>query len=160
MIDLSKLKNYLQKHNKNSMLNFYYYSAYPADGTRDYSLDAKHKFFTFLKRGLKFNVIKKSLKRINHQDELGQLIVEKGNMDVELTIDAVHNIDKYDECFLFSGDSDFLQLINYIKKRGKRVIVYSSKNSISQELRTGGNKYVDILKIEEDIWGNDMKYRL
>jgi len=43
-------------------------------------------------------VRKKPLKRINTAiDGLSEIIVEKGNMDVEMTIDAVHYLNKYDE---------------------------------------------------------------
>ena len=112
-----------------------------------------------MKKGLGFNVIKKPLKRIHHQSDIGSSIEEKGNMDVELTIDAVHNIEKYDKCILFSGDSDFLELVNYIKRRQKQVFVYSSKNSVSYELRTSCNRYIDLLTIKEDIWGNSLNFR-
>jgi len=44
----------------------FYYTAYPAEGTRSYSLDGKHKFFTFLKKGLGFVVRKKELKRFTY----------------------------------------------------------------------------------------------
>jgi len=84
---------------------------------------------------------------------------EKGNMDVEMTIDAVHHKNKYDTALIFSGDSDFLALVNYLKTDGKKIYIYSSKNNISEELRTGGDGYIDVLKIQEDIWGRELKYR-
>ena len=43
----------------------------------------------------------------------------KGNLDVELTIDAVHNRDNLQSFVLFSGDSDFEALIKYMKKYRK-----------------------------------------
>ncbi len=75
-------------------------------------------------------------------------------MDVEITIDAVHNITKYDIAVFFTGDSDFLSLVTYIRSSEKKVHVFSSRHNISSELRTGSNGYIDILKIEEDIWRN------
>ena len=54
-------------------------------------MDGRHKFFTYLKKGLDFKVRKKELKRIPlYDDEIGDSIQEKGNMDVEMTIDAIH----------------------------------------------------------------------
>jgi uncharacterized LabA/DUF88 family protein len=50
-------------------------------------------------------------------------------------------------------------LISYLKTGGKKVYIYSSKNNISEELRTGADGYTDVLKIEEDIWGRELKYR-
>ena len=157
--DFEKLKNFLKKKHEASAIEFFYYSAYPAEGTRDYSLDGKHKFFTYLKKGLGFIVRKKELKRIAIHTETGDGIDEKGNMDVEMAIDAIHHKDKYDIAVFFSGDSDFLALVNYLKRGNKKVYVYSSKNNISEELRTGGDGYFDVLKIEEDIWGRELKYR-
>src|SRR3989344_4950411 len=58
------IKYIKEKFNADTVKAFYY-TAYPADGTRAYNLDGKHKFFTYLKKGLGFTVIKKELKRIS-----------------------------------------------------------------------------------------------
>ncbi|MEK7471598.1 MAG: NYN domain-containing protein [Patescibacteria group bacterium] len=158
--DFEKLKNYLKKKFNAYEIQVFYYTAYPADGTRDYNQDGKHKFFTYLKKGLNFTVRKKELKRITvHSDGCGDLIEEKGNMDVEMTIDVIHFSKKYNIAVFFTGDSDFLALVNYIKNGGKKVYIFSSKNNISQELRTGGSGYEDVLKIEDDIWGRELRHR-
>ncbi|MDD3808016.1 MAG: NYN domain-containing protein [Candidatus Pacebacteria bacterium] len=124
----------------------FYYTAYPKNGTRSYSLDGKHKFYTFLKKNLKFVVKKKELKQIHIMSDVGQAVEEKGNMDVEITIDAMHHLEKYNIAIFFSGDSDFLALVTYLRNRGKKVYIFSSKNNISTELRTGADGYFDILK--------------
>lgn len=159
MLDYEKLKTFLAEHFETSCLKLFYYTAYPAEGTRDYSLDGKHKFFTYLNKGLGYFVMKKELKRIHATNEWGQVIEEKGNMDVEMAIDAVHHLDKYDIAVLFTGDSDFLALVNYLKNHGKKVYIYSSKNNVSQELRTGGDGYFDVLELKEDIWGQELHRR-
>ena len=102
---------------------------------------------------------KKELKRIAVIGEQGEAFQEKGNMDVEMTIDAIHHSKKFNVAVLFSGDSDFLALVTYLRNKGKKVYVFSSKNNISQELRTGSDGYVDILTVEEDIWGRELKRR-
>lgn len=159
LFDFEKLKRFLKDKFSASTIEIFYYSAYPADGTREYSLDGKHKFFTFLKKGLGFTVRKKELKRISVVSEGGQSIEEKGNMDVEMTIDALHHMRKYDTAVLFTGDSDFLALVTYLRWGGKKVFIFSSRNNVSQELRTGGDGYFDVLEIEEDIWGKELKHR-
>ena len=93
--DYEKLKVFIKKELEGSYIKIFYYSAYPADGTRNYSLDGRHKFYTFLKKGLGFVVRKKELKRISIIAPEGESIEEKGNMDVEITIDAMHYINKY-----------------------------------------------------------------
>jgi len=157
--DFEKLNRYLKAVNEARDLKVFYYTAYPKEGTRDYSLDGRHKFFTYLKKSLNFTVRKKELKRISTQTAEGIVIQEKGNMDVEITIDAIHHKKSYDTALLFSGDSDFLSLVTYLKTDGKKVMVYSSKNNISEELRTGADGYIDVLSIREDIWGNDLRFR-
>ena len=77
-IDYEKLKKYIKGHFKASIVKVYYYTAYPADGTREYSLDSKHKFFTYLKKRLGFEVRKKPLKRIKTITDKGEFIKKKG----------------------------------------------------------------------------------
>src|SRR5437660_6806534 len=137
----------------------FYYTAYPAEGTRPYSLDSKHKFLTFLKKGLSFAVVKKELKRIRITSAEGDSIMEKGNMDVEITIDALHHMGKYDVAVLFSGDADFLALVAYLRSHDKQVFVFSSQNNISQELRSGADGYFDVLMEDDSIWGGEIQRR-
>src|SRR3989304_6139037 len=158
MFDYEKLKAFLKNKFTASELKVFYYTAYPAEGTRDYSLDGKHKFFTYLKKALGFAVIKKELKRISVINEHGEAIEEKGNMDVEMTIDAMLHFKKYDTAVFFTGDSDFLALVTYLKNHGKKVFIFSSENNVSQELRTGADGYTDILDID-GVWGKELKHR-
>jgi uncharacterized LabA/DUF88 family protein len=158
MFDYEKLKQFLRNKFCANELKIFYYTAYPKEGTRQESQDGKHKFFTFLKKGLGFVVRKKELKRIVEHTDQGDLIREKGNMDVEMTIDAIHFSDKYDVAIMFTGDSDFLPLVSYLRNGGKNVYVFSSRNNISQELRTGTNGYFDVLELTEDIWGRSLEF--
>jgi len=118
---LQKTIDYIKQKFNTKSIKIFYYTAYPAEGTRDYSLDGKHKFFTFLKKGLHFEVRKKELKRISVVDKYGESIKEKGDMDVEITIDAIHHLKKYDIAVFFTGDSDFLALVSYLKNINKKV---------------------------------------
>ncbi len=157
--DYAKLRDFLIRKHSGTEIRVFYYTAYPAEGTRSYSLDGKHKFFTFLKKGLGFTVRKKELKRIAVTTPEGEAIEEKGNMDVEMTIDVMHHLRNYDTAIFFSGDSDFLALVTYLRRGGKKVFVYSSRNNVSEELRTGSDGYTDVLRIEENIWGRELQHR-
>lgn len=158
LLDYSKLQDFIFQSYFCSTVKIFYYDAYPADGTRMYSTDGKHKLYTFLKKGLHFTVITKKLKRIRVFTDKGEAIIEKGNMDVEITIDALHHLMKYSAAVFFTGDSDFLALVSYIRNHGKKVYIFSSKNNVSEELRTGADGYTDILEIEE-MWGKELKRR-
>ncbi len=158
-IEYKKIKNYFKKEFEAEKIEVFYYDAYPKEGTRDYDLKGKHKFYTYLKKGLGFVVRKKPLKRIQIvEEELRESVKEKGNMDVEMTIDVMHNISRYNIAVFFSGDCDFLALVTYLRNLGKKVYIYSSKDNVSCELRTGGDGYIDLKNIEE-LWGKDLKYR-
>lgn len=157
MFDLAKLKKYLIETHEASSIKIYYYDAYPLPATRDHDVSGKHRFYVYLEKALKFIVRKKPLKQIRVETACGIAIEEKGNMDVELSIDVVNQIKHYDEAIFFTGDSDFLALIRFMHSRKKKVYVYSSRNNISIELRTGGDGYRDILKITEDIWGAELR---
>jgi uncharacterized LabA/DUF88 family protein len=160
LFDYRKLREFLKRRFGATDTNIFYYSAYPADGTRGYSLEGRHKFFTFLKKGLGFIVRKKPLKRISVATVEGEAVEEKGNMDVEITIDALHHLEKYNTAVFFTGDSDFLALVTYLRRDGKKVFIFSSRNNVSQELRTGGDGYFDVLDIQEDVWGKELKHRI
>ena len=157
--DLKQLKAYLKKTHDADAITVYYYDAYPDASTRDYDTSGKHAFYTYLKKGLGFVVRKKPLKQIRSATSLGEAITEKGNMDVELVIDAIHRIKDYDEALLFSGDSDFLALITFIKNCGRKVYVYSTRSNVSRELLTGGDGYYDILTIRGPIWRGKIMHR-
>ena len=159
IFDYQALQEALKKEYNTQDLQIFYYEAYPADGTRKYSLDKKHKFFTFLKKKLRFIVRKKELKRIAICENGINKIIEKGNMDVELTLDVVHYLNNYDIALFFTGDADFLALVKYLQKNQKQVHVYSTKNNVSHELRTKSNSYTDILDMPKCIWKGDLVHR-
>ena len=50
----------------------------------------------------------------------------KGNMDIELAVDAMRLADTLDHIVLFSGDGDFRSLVGALQQRGKRVSVVST----------------------------------
>ena len=150
LLDFEKLVEYLKKQLKGHKIKVFYYAAYPKEGTRGYDTGGKHKFFTMLHKKLGITVRKKPLKQI--RDTISNKTIEKGNMDVELTMDAVNFMDSYDTAVFFTGDSDFLSLISYMRKHEKKVFIFSSKNNISDELRTGADGYTDILSLEAALW--------
>jgi uncharacterized LabA/DUF88 family protein len=168
LLDYAKLKKYFESKLDGKINNVYFYKAYPKNGTRNYSLDPQHKFRIFLKKGLGFIVRTKELKTILLRDQTGDLIqdpetrqpksIEKGNFDVELTIDAVRFAEEYNLAVILSGDSDFLPLVNFLRNSGKSVYICSTHNCVSQELRTGSNGYLDLQKITE-LHGTPLKFR-
>lgn len=74
----------------------------------------------------------------------------KGNIDVDLTIDAISSKDTYDSFVLLSGDGDFESLIKFLKSYEKYCLVISTKNHISIELIRQA-KFIDFKKLRDKI---------
>ncbi len=164
LLDYSNLKKTIQNSLNEKLKSdvevekIFYYEAFPENNTREYNTDGTHKFMTYLKKGLGFEIRKKPIKQIRREEDGKIFIVEKGNMDIEIAIDALHHKEKYDLAVFFTGDSDFFPLIKYLMARKKESYIFSSDNNVSQELRTGANGYFNILKIE-GFWGEKIKHR-
>ncbi|MCG6122105.1 MAG: NYN domain-containing protein [Microvirga sp.] len=79
----------------------------------------------------------------------------KGNMDIELTIDALELAPHVDHIVLFSGDGDFRSLVEALQRRGVRVTVVSTISTqppmIADELRRQADEFVDIISLEKRI---------
>jgi len=72
----------------------------------------------------------------------------KGNMDIELAIDAMEMAPNIDHLVLFSGDGDFRRLVEAIQRKGKRVTVISTTRSqppmIADELRRQADQFIEL----------------
>lgn len=77
-----------------------------------------------------YSVVRKEIKMI--RGLAGDLF--KGNLDIELALDAYRYCDEYDNLILFSGDSDFAYLLDVLREKGKTTIVISSRKHVSREL--------------------------
>jgi len=79
----------------------------------------------------------------------------KGNMDIELAIDALEMSDNLDHIVLFSGDGDFRHLVDVLQGRGKRVTVVSTisvqPSMIADELRRQADEFVDLTSLKSEI---------
>ena len=72
----------------------------------------------------------------------------KGNMDIELAIDALELAPHIDHMVLFSGDGDFRSLIEAMQRRGVRCSVVSTISTqppmVADELRRQADEFVDL----------------
>jgi uncharacterized LabA/DUF88 family protein len=79
----------------------------------------------------------------------------KGNMDIELTIDAMELADRVDHIVLFSGDGDFRSLVEAVQRRGVRITVVSTISSqppmIADELRRQADVFTDLTDLQSKI---------
>ena len=87
-------------------------------------------------------------------DALGRRKI-KGNMDIELAIDAMEMADKIDHMILFSGDGDFRSLVEAVQRKGVRVSVISTITTqppmVADELRRQADEFVDLAHLAAKI---------
>jgi len=62
-------------------------------------------------------------RRISHDNEGDFIYLPKCNFDVEICVDAIRLMSKYDTFCLFSSDSDFVSLIKFLKNNRKKVVL-------------------------------------
>ena len=72
----------------------------------------------------------------------------KGNMDIELAIDAMELSDEIDHMILFSGDGDFRSLVEAMQRRAVRVTGISTLKTqppmVADELRRQADVFTDL----------------
>ena len=79
----------------------------------------------------------------------------KGNMDIELAVDAMRLSDALDHIVLFSGDGDFRSLVSALQQKGKRVSIVSTLQTqppmVADELRRQADQFIDLADLETQI---------
>ena len=86
----------------------------------------------------------------------------KGNMDIELAVDAMELAEHVDQIVLFSGNGDFRSLVEAVQRRGARVTVVSTISSqppmIADDLRRPADVFIDLMELRSGI-GRDPSER-
>lgn len=162
VIDIEKLADYTKLFSIQS--RFYF------------GLDPKHKkSITIIVKARKFfdKTITKPIQKIKHYlldgenvkqgwernyDMRGQYIyLPKCNFDVEVCVDAIRLANNYDTFCLFSSDTDFASLADYLKRsKNKKIILFSSgyvsywlKNKVDLNVNSQAiKKYITFKKIK------------
>jgi len=79
----------------------------------------------------------------------------KGNMDIELVVDAMEMADHVDHIVLFSGDGDFAPLVAALQRKGVRVSVVSTIRShppiIADSLRRQADNFIELEELKDVI---------
>ncbi len=137
--DLAKLQDKLVKGR--TLMRTYYYCSI-ANPPRIEQIKFQDKL-----KNLHIQVVSKSLKNRPTGEK-----VEKG-VDVALVTDMLSLAfrNAYDVAILVSGDSDFLQTVNEVKRAGKRVEIASFRFTIGKELQTEADDFIPIEPIADEI---------
>ena len=99
-----------------------------------------------------FNMVTKPAKE--YTDSTGRRKV-KGNMDIELCVDAMELAPHVDHIVIFSGDGDFRPLVESLQRNGVRVSVVSTIRSqppmISDELRRQVDNFIELDELRDVV---------
>ena len=132
---------------RGSLLRAFYYTAI--------SEDQEYSSLRPLTDWLNYNgytVVKKAVKEFT--DASGRRKF-KGNMDIELAVDAMELAGQIDQMVLFSGDGSFRSLVEAVQRRGVRVTVISTISShppmIADELRRQADVFTDLAALQSQL---------
>ena len=133
-IDYFQVAEWFKLNCKSVNLNFY--TAFDPE-------DAKQlEFFAGLEEA-GYKVVKKPIKIFEDS--------KKGNMDIELAVDAVVQQDSYEILILLSGDGDFTYLVSALEKLGKQTIILGIGGFTSYELHQEAGRYFFLNRISH-VW--------
>ncbi len=133
-IDYGLMLNQI-KENSKDLVGMVFYTAFKPNEKKQFH------FFDYLE-SVGLTVFKKPIKVFKND--------VKGNLDVELTVDAIQKIKTYDALVLLSGDGDFTYLVKTLEEAKKTVLVFSFKGFTAHELmaEADNNYYLeDITKL-------------
>jgi uncharacterized LabA/DUF88 family protein len=86
----------------------------------------------------------------------------KGNMNIELAVNAMELADRLDAIYLFSGDGDFRSLLEAVQRRGVHVTVVSTIASqppmVADDLRRQADAFLDLAELKAKL-GRDPSER-
>ena len=143
-IDYQKLSEYLRQ--ECAIVGVFYYTGIV--GTFE-----KQRLFVRKLKSLKYQVTAKEVKFIRVP---GRKDLPKGNLDVELALDAYRLKHTFDTLVLFSGDSDFAYLLDLLKRDAKKVVVVSMRGHVARELLERA-KYISLSQLRSVIEFKEFK---
>ena len=146
-VDESKLFKYLKTYKQIEKINFYF----GEDKTKP-----KSKEFLNRVKKIGYDLVSKEVKFIKIFDDIGKnfILKRKCDFDLEIGLDTMELVDKYQTFIFFSGDGDFRTLYDRLIKKGKFVVVVYMYGCLGREIweMKRGIFKASVLKLETDIF--------
>ena len=165
IVDLEKLSNFLKLFSEHKR----FYFGLDTQNKKSFHLNIKARLLfdksstkpiQKIKHYLKDDIEIKNNTRSLCEDLRGQYIyIPKCNFDVEICVDAIRLLEKYDTFCLLSSDADFSALVEFLKRRGKKFILISA-GYVSHWLKDKADLNINAQKIKKDIVAIKQKPRL
>jgi len=132
-----------QLRNDRYLIRCYYYNAPLTEDYGDDLREGQARFFESLRR---IPYVTVRLGRLHRRSD-GSL-VEKG-IDVSIAVEALGlaYADAYDEAVIVSGDGDYVELVEAIKRRGKQVEISMFRNQSAGVLM----EYADVFRPLDEL---------
>ena len=141
-IDYAKFLNFLQ--GDSSLLRAFFYTGV------DEKAESQQGFMLWMRRN-GYRVVEKELK--TYADG-----TKKANLDVEIAVDMLSLVDKYDTAVLVSGDEDFAYAINAIAYKGVRVELAGFRSNTSPRLIDVADQFIELDSHIEDICKSEGRF--
>lgn len=136
---------------------------YDHDGVNQGSLDfirvardvfGKHRVITKQMQMIRRHLSQNELSATTRQtrvDGVGRYIkIPKCNFDVEISVDAMRLMERYDTFCLFSSDADFIRLIRHLKSCGKKIVLVKGGHVVHQ-LKEAADVVINAQNIKEYV---------
>lgn len=154
-IDLEKLFNFAK--NFSDHVRFYYGHDPQKDGSLKFLGKTKYIFgekmvFTKPMQQIKHRLEDGDIttRRIQHDREGDFVYLPKCNFDVEICVDAIRLLTKYDTFCLFSSDADFVSLLKFLKNNRKKVILIKG-GFVQHSLKANSDLVISAQDIKENL---------
>jgi len=121
--EIRKIYKYFSNYKKCRQIRFYF------------GQDDNDKSKRFLKRveNIGFKLVTKPVKYIRVSQK-PLILKRKCDFDLEIAMDTLINLDKYDSFIFLSGDGDYVPLYKYLMKKKKQVIIVYEKGHVGREV--------------------------
>jgi len=155
LIDLEKLYDFSRCFSDQS--RFYYGHDPQNAGSMKFLGKSKYVFgekcvfskpLQLIKHYLKADEI--TTRNINEDRQGKYIYLPKCNFDVEICVDAIRLLNKYDTFCLYSSDADFVSLIKFLKKNKKKIILIKG-GYIKYQLKINSDLIINAQDIKKYI---------
>lgn len=141
-IDYAKFLNFLR--DDAPLLRAFFYTGV------DEKAERQQGFLLWMRRN-GYRVVEKELK--TYADG-----TKKANLDVEIAVDMLSLVDKYDTAVLVSGDEDFSYAINAIAYKGVRVELAGFRSNTSPRLIDVADQFIELDSHIDEITKSESRY--
>jgi len=176
-VDYEKLIKYLRE--KFSVAKVFYYSGIDVDQYKEEGKEVDlEKLVTYYenelskkeKTGEERILLEKHLEKVKFYRDLDKFGYElrikptkvftstegttttKANCDVDLTFDMMRYMSQYNEAVVLSGDGDFAPILEYLKRKKKKIWLLARSERTAREMRElAGKDFVDFKSIRKEV---------